>query len=161
MSTGRLPGKVDTTPKGYCQVSSSISGVNVPRAVPTNTCAISVRGHILFSSVIFVAQPKQPVFSPNLPSPSPLNLPTPVKVERLRFLLDGYTHSTVEFLISGFTYGFPLHLQGKHQSRNPNNLLSALENPMAVDAKLNKELDAQRLEGPFQSPPLSPFRVPP
>ena len=152
--------RVRLIPPLKATVSGSIRGVNVPRAVPTNTCAISGRGNILFPSVIFVAQPKQPVFSPNLPSPSPPNLPTLVKVERLRFLLDGYTHSTVEFLISGFTYGFPIHFQGEHQSRNANNLL-ALENPMAVDAKLNKELDAQRLAGPFQSPPLSPCWVSP
>ena len=40
-------------------------------------------------------------------------------------------------------------------------MLSALENPLAVDVKLKKELDAQRLAGPFQSPPLSPFWVSP
>ena len=40
-------------------------------------------------------------------------------------------------------------------------MLSALENPLAVDAKLKKELDAQRLAGPFQSLPLSPFWVSP
>ena len=139
----------------------SIRGVNVSLAVPTNTCAISARGLILFLNVIFVAQPKHPVFSPNLPSPSPPNLPTPVRVERLGFLLEGYTHSTAEFLISGFTYGFPIHFQGERHSRKANNLLSALENPRAVDAKLAKELDAQRLAGPFQSPPLSPFWVSP
>lgn len=79
-------------------VSGSIRDVNVPRGAATNTYAISVRGLILFPNVIFVAQPKHPVFSPNLPSPSPHKLPTPVKVERLRLLLDGYTPSTVEFL---------------------------------------------------------------
>lgn len=140
-------------------VSGSIRDVNVPRGVATNTYAISVRGLILFPNVIFVAQPEHPVFSPNLPSPSPHKLPTPVKVERLRLLLDGYTPSTVEFLISGFTCGFPIHFQGERQSRKANNLLSALENPLAVDAKLKKELDAQRLVGPFQSLPLSPFWV--
>ena len=76
-------------------------------------------------------------------------------------MLEGYTHSTAEFLISGFTYGFPIHFQGERHSRKANNLLSALENPRAVDAKLAKELDAQRLAGPFQSPPLSPFWVSP
>ena len=35
--------------------------------------------------------------------------------------------------------------------------MSALDNPEAVDAKLQKELEAHRLAGPFQSPPLSPF----
>ena len=76
-------------------------------------------------------------------------------------MLDGYTHSTVEFLISGFTHGFSIHFQGERKSRTANNLLSALENPSAVDTKLRKELEAHRLAGPFQSPPLSPFWISP
>ena len=39
--------------------------------------------------------------------------------------------------------------------------MSALDNPEAVDAKLQKELEAHRLAGPFQSPPLSPFWISP
>ena len=37
----------------------------------------------------------------------------------------------------------------------------ALDNPEAVDAKLQKELEVHRLAGPFQSPPLSPFLISP
>ena len=36
-----------------------------------------------------------------------------------------------------------------------------LENPEAVDAKLQKELDSHRLAGPFQSLLLSPFWISP
>ncbi|XP_074639612.1 uncharacterized protein LOC141897834 [Acropora palmata] len=39
--------------------------------------------------------------------------------------------------------------------------MSALDNPEAVDAKLQKELESHRLAGPFQSPPLSPFWISP
>ena len=133
----------------------------MPQAVPTNTSVISVRGHTLFPTVIFVVKASNPVVILQLPGPSPRTLPTPVRVERLSFLLNGYTHSTVEFLISGFTNGFPIHFQGMRQSRNAKKLLSALDNPSAVDSKLKKELDAQRLAGPFQSPPLSPFWISP
>ena len=70
-------------------VTDSIRDVNVPRDVAKNTYAISVRDRIFFPNIIFVAQPKHPVFSTNLPSPSPPNLPSPVKVERLRILLYG------------------------------------------------------------------------
>lgn len=108
-----------------------------------------------------MAQPKPPYSSIKLPSPSPPDLPTPVKVERLGFLLDGYANSTVVFLISGFTHGFPIHFQGERKSSTANNLLSALENPMAVDAKISKEREAQRLAVSVQSPPPSPFWVSP
>lgn len=76
-------------------------------------------------------------------------------------MLDGYANSTVVFLISGFTHGFPIHFQGERKSSTANNLLSALENPMAVDAKISKEREAQRLAVSVQSPPPSPFWVSP
>ena len=57
--------------------------------------------------------------------------------------------------------GFPLRYEGPHFSCHSNNLLSAIQNPTAVDAKLSKELDAQRLASPFSSPPFPVFRVSP
>ena len=39
--------------------------------------------------------------------------------------------------------------------------MSALDNPEAVDAKLQKKLEVHRSAGPFQSPPLSPFWISP
>ena len=41
------------------------------------------------------------------------------------------------------------------------NLVSALHNPQAVDMKLGQELAANRLAGPFLSPPFRPFCVSP
>ena len=67
----------------------------------------------------------------------------------------------MNFFLFGFTQGFPLHFQGDRKSRTATNLMSALDNPEAVDAKLQKELDSHRLAGPFQSPPLSPFWISP
>ena len=89
------------------------------------------------------------------------SLPPPVKVERLGFLLEDYTSFTVEFLSFGFTQGFPVHFQGERKSRTATNLMSSLDNPEAVVAKFQKELEAHRLAGPFQSPPLSPFWISP
>ena len=102
-----------------------------------------------------MTQLKPTVFSPSQPNLFLPSLPTPVKVERSGFLLDGYTPSTVEFLLSGFTQGFPLHFEGERVSSSAKNLSSALENPIVVDAKLKKELEAHRLAGPFLSPPVS------
>ena len=138
-----------------------IRNANAPLAMCTNIFATSVTAHTQFLSAIFVPLPKPPVISPNLPNLSPPSLPTPVKVERLGFLLNGYAHSTIDFLLSGFSQGFPIHFYGERTSCSAKNLLLALENSGAVDAKLQKEFAAVRLAGPFQSPPLSPFWVSP
>ena len=108
-----------------------------------------------------MTRPNSTIPSPKLPNPFLPSLPTPIKVNRLVFLLDGNTPSTVEFLLSGFTKGFPVHFECERTSQTATNLLSALENPEVVDAKLGKELAAHRLAGPFLSPPLSPFRISP
>lgn len=89
------------------------------------------------------------------------SLPTPIDVDRLEFLLSGYNHSIVEHLVSGFKYGFPLFYEGIRVSCNADNLLSASQNPDAVDTKFRKELAAGRLAGPFTIPPLSPFCISP
>ena len=96
--------------------------------------------------------------APRLPSPP---LPTPIRVHTLCLLFSGYIRSTVEFLRSGFTDGFPLHYEGDHVSFETTNLKSALEHPEVVDAKIKKELDAHRLAGPFHFPPFPIFHVSP
>ena len=88
-------------------------------------------------------------------------LPTPVMVSNLRILLDGYAPQHVYILPCGFSFGFRIHFQGAEQSFEARNLRSALENPAAVYAKLQKELGAGRLAGPFISPPFKNFRVSP
>ena len=94
-------------------------------------------------------------------SQNPQRLPTPVNSDRLFFFLSGYDPSIVEVLVKGFTRGFPLHYEGSPSSFHTSNLLSAIQNPAAVDAKITKELEAHRLAGPFSSPPFSVFRVSP
>ena len=43
---------------------------------------------------------------------SDMQLPTPIKVDRLIFFLQGYNHALTKFLEKGFSQGFPLHYQG-------------------------------------------------
>ena len=114
------------------------------------------RKDIVLNSIRIHKDQEFPVLSSDLPSPHPPSLPTPVKVKRLGFLLDRYNPSTVKF---GFTQGFPVHFQGERKSRTATNLMSSLDNPEAVDANLQKELEAHRLAGPFQSPPLTAFWI--
>lgn len=99
---------------------------------------------------------------PNLPpiqrSPAE-QLPTPVNIRCMLPFLSGYDHSIVQLLVSGFTFGFPLHFDRPRCFQEAPNLLSALQNPAAVNGKLSKELDAHRRAGPFSSPPFPVFRV--
>lgn len=67
----------------------------------------------------------------------------------------------VELLSNGFKYGFPLHYEGSQNSSCAKNLLSAIQNPEAVDAKLDKEIAAHRIAGPYSSPPFPQFRISP
>ena len=62
---------------------------------------------------------------------------------------------------SGFTSGFPLHFDGPCCSLEAPNLLSAIQNPKVVSAKLSKELDAHKFASPFSSPPFPIFRMSP
>ena len=86
-----------------------------------------------------------------------LPLPTPVKVNRLEFLLEGYDFQKRMFLIDRFKYGFHLFPVGQSRSYESPNLLSARQQPQVVDQKLAKELEAHRLAGPFDTV----FRVSP
>ena len=87
-------------------VLNFIRTASVFLVVLLSTFATGVRGHTQFQNVIFVAHQKLPALSPtvspdlpSLPHQHP-SLPTPVKVERLGFLQEGYTPSTVEFFIT-------------------------------------------------------------
>ena len=58
-----------------------------------------------------------------------LNSPpvTPVKVDRLEFLLQGYDPSLKRFLVDGFRYGFRIHFVGERRAYDSPNLKSALD----------------------------------
>ena len=161
---GRQPQPPKNRPVGLLSlkviVSASIEAWIV-QAGTSNIIAIIAKASIGLATAIFVPQasPRPSVSLPS-PKPNPL-LPTPVRVDRLLTLLEGYNPSTAAYLISGFTYGFPLHFNGTISSFQAPNLLSALQNPDAVDAKIGKELQANRLAGPFVFPSFSPFCISP
>ena len=64
-----------------------------------------------------------------LPSPP---LPTQVRIKLLAELLSGYQPAIIQLLISGFSYGFPLHYQGDPSFLEAKNLLLALQHPQVV-----------------------------
>ena len=92
---------------------------------------------------------------------STISLPTPIKINHLGYFLEGYMLQDTATLVSGFTAGFSLHFSGTTNLKEGKNLPSALNNQIAVDQKLSKELAAGRLARPFIAAPFHPFRVSP
>ena len=82
---------------------------------------------------------------------------TPVKVDRLEQLLTGYSPALKTFLVDGFRCGFRIHFVGEQSSFESPNLKSALQSPDIVSAKLQNEIDAGRIVGPFRTHPFPVF----
>ena len=57
---------------------------------------------------------------------------TPVRVDRLDFLLHGYDRVLKQFLVDGFRFGFRIHFVGERFSSESPNLKSALDQPVVT-----------------------------
>lgn len=119
------------------------------QAVLEHSC-FKCSGNIEQLSIIFV-----PTVSPPIVTPS---LPTPIRVNRFwfTFLWVQPVHCRI-FFYSDFRFGFPIHFKGIRVSSIAKNLISASHHPEVIDTKINKELWAHRLAGPFQFPSLHRF----
>jgi len=93
-----------------------------------------------------------------IPSSPPI---TPVRVERLKVLLQSYTTQFRDFLVNVFTCGFRVSFVGERRAFESPNLLSARKQPLITTDKLNKEITSGRIVGPFVKPPLPDFIVSP
>ena len=82
---------------------------------------------------------------------------TPVRVEQLDFLLNGYHRVLKQFLVDGFRFGFRIQFVGERFLSESPNLKSALDQPVVTHAKLRKECDAGRILNPFTAPPFQIF----
>ena len=82
---------------------------------------------------------------------------TPVKVDRLNYLLSGYGTSLRLFLVNGFTFGFHVGFDGEHCALHSPNLKNALDQPQIVRTKLRKECEAGRICGSFICLPFPNF----
>ena len=86
---------------------------------------------------------------------------SPINIEALRQELDGYHSSKALAILEGFTLGFPLHYSGLHSPSDSKNLKSALGNPDIVREKIQAEVTAGRVAGPFISRPIPTLRISP
>lgn len=84
---------------------------------------------------------------------------SPINIQVLSEFIQGYPFAS--YVIQGFSYGFRLGYHGPRQATSSSNLRSCFENPDMVTVKLQIELDAGRIKGPFNCPPLSELRISP
>ena len=63
-------------------------------------------------------------------------------------------------LLHGLTHGFRLHYEGPDRQRTSINHKSARDNIDIVKLKLDKELAAGRIAGPFDKAPFQNFQIP-
>lgn len=101
--------------------------------------------------------PPNPLHS--IDKPNKTAVVTPIYIHKLSQFLSGYQWAN--YLIDGFTSGFKLGYLGPRVSASASNLTSCKQHPDIVRQKLNEELQAGRVKGPFSSPPLGNFRVSP
>ena len=98
--------------------------------------------------------------APGITLLKPHQLSTPIRVNNLKPLLFGYDPVKTQFLVEGLTVGFRIHSAVQNSIVEATNLLSAKANPEVVENKLQKELEADRISGPFDRPPLPNLIVP-
>ena len=118
--------------------------------VTISTSVSNVALHIVPRPVIFLPQGHQSLVQNHFHH----ELPIPVIINPLLPLLHGYDAHVVLTLSNGFLQGFPLYFNGVP-------LLSALQHPNVVSAKLIQEVKAGRIAGPFDTPPFKNFCVSP
>lgn len=88
-------------------------------------------------------------------------MPTPVIPKTLDCYLDGYDENIRQQLLQGFTEGFRLGYEGPNKNLVSKNLKSANDNPEIISQKMDSEMQANRIAGPFDSPPFPTFRTNP
>ena len=84
---------------------------------------------------------------------------TPINVPLLKKLLHGFPKA--DTVVDGFTRGFRFHFCGHECPVTSRNSLLANTHSTAVDEKLQRELDLERIAGPFEEVPFDNFKCSP
>lgn len=84
-------------------------------------------------------------------------IPTPVNSAMLNEQLLGYDDDLRNYLVKGFSSGFPLGCISTPTASFPKNHGSALNHPDIIQAHIEKSLELGRIAGPFPHPPFNPF----
>jgi hypothetical protein len=75
--------------------------------------------------------------------------------------LEGYDRDKADMLEMGFRYGFKLGYNGQRKFHTSTNLQSASQYPNTVEQKLAKEIDQNRIAGPFLERPYPNLQISP
>lgn len=86
---------------------------------------------------------------------------SPINVAMLKKYALNYDPSELAFLVNGFTFGFPLQYSGPRGGRDSKNLRSAMAHQTILAEKINTEIEAGRVAGPFKEKPFENLTVSP
>ena len=86
---------------------------------------------------------------------------TPINVDNLSQELEGYDPEKATAILNGFRFGFPLYYSGSRVATEAKNLKSALVQPDIVRQKIQVEVEAGRVAGPFDNRPIPNLRISP
>lgn len=84
---------------------------------------------------------------------------TPIDVRLFRKLVSGFHHE--ELVSEGLTHGFTFHFTGADCPLSSRNSKEANTHSLAVDEKLQEEINLGRIAGPYKFPPLPNFKASP
>ena len=84
---------------------------------------------------------------------------TPVQIDKFKIYIDGDKYEI--YIIDGFLTGFTLGFESPIDLKNAENAQDIYDNKKLVQAKLQEELDAPRIEGTFAFPPLNNLQCSP
>ena len=83
------------------------------------------------------------------------NLPTPVKTNQLKHVLEGY--EAAKYLLDGFTDGFRLGCLVPPKANIAKNHKSVYDHPEVIKKHITKGVALGRIAGPFTKPPFENF----
>ena len=86
-------------------------------------------------------------------------MPSPINVDKLDKLLQGYDRQKSQYLVNGFRHGFSISSSLTSTSAKAKNHFSVQQFPTITEKLINEEVEAQRYAGPFKEIPLQDFHV--
>ncbi len=88
-------------------------------------------------------------------------MPTPLDTSEFRRLLEGYDEEKKLYVLNGISYGFDIGFRGAYAATTCENSPLISQHLDVTRDLIQKEIDLNRMEGPFDSPPFKHFHISP